>query len=119
MAGRINPPNIYSAGLFILDKNLALERFHIYQPLGSGTGDQGIAQWATKLGGGDLKNVAWFAADAGGKAERGRAVIVTVDITRAAEGGVFKVMMLDVGERMGHIGLAGEEFARPQLLPVA
>ena len=66
-----------------------------------------VAQRAAEFGRGDLKYVARHHSDTRGEAQRGRAEVVDVDVAWPAESGVLEVVMLDVGDGVGHVGFAG------------
>jgi hypothetical protein len=80
---------------------------------GHGDGLQRVAKWPAKRLSADLEDVARLRLNARGEAQGGRAEKVTVHVARAAEARVFEVVVFQVGERVGHVGLAGQEWGRP------
>ncbi len=67
----------------------------------------------------DLEDVAGLGADAVGEGEGGGAEHVDVQIAGLAEERVLEVVVLEVGDGVAHVGLAGEEGLFPDRLAVA
>jgi len=78
-----------------------------------------IAQGRAEGGSADLKDVAILGLDAVGDRQRRGAEIVDVEITRTAEAIVLEVMIFEVGQRVAHVGLAGQEGLLPDRLTLS
>ena len=80
---------------------------------------EAIAQRQRERRGRDLEDVAFLGLDAVGEGQGRGAEEVDVDVAGAAEQGIFEMVVLEVGEAVRHVRLAGEERLLPQDLAVA
>src|SRR3990167_6837652 len=71
---------------------------------------QRIDQRQAEFGRADLEHIARLGFHTGCERERPRAVAMHVHIARPAELAVFEMMPLEIVDRVGHVGFAGEKW---------
>src|SRR5690242_3642828 len=97
-----------------------LQRLYFHgDVLSGGNGGHGVAEGRAELRGGDFEDIPGLGLDAGNEAQRGGAKVVDVEVAGTPEVGVFEMVMLDIGDGVAHVRLAGQERRGPELLAVA
>lgn len=95
------------------------ELFHFDVSWGSAMNVNGVAQWFAETGKFDLHYVASLEGDASAEAEDVCAEEVDVGIAGTTVSSIFKMMMFQIFESVGHVSLAGEELVGPDDFAIA